>query len=210
MSTIHLHQLLLVFAAYVITVASPGPSNMAIMGVAMNHGRRSAVALALGVVTGSQCWALLAATGLSAVLATYAEALFVIRIAGGLYLLWLAFRAAKSAMAARPAAQSATASPTGLVRHYRRGLLMHLTNPKAVLGWIAIMSLGLRPDAPAFTLPAILAGCLLLGLLIFVGYAFVFSTRPMVRAYQRARRWIEGTLALVFGYAGLRLLMSRG
>ena len=71
------------------------------------------------------------------------------------------------------------------------------------------MSLGLRPDAPAYTLPAILAGCLLLGVLIFVGYALVFSTRPMVRAYQKARRWIEGALAMVFGYAGLRLLLSR-
>ncbi len=209
MSTIHLHQLMLVFAAYVITVASPGPSNMAIMGVAMNHGRRSAVALAFGVVTGSQCWALLAATGLSAVLVTYAEALFVIKIAGGLYLLWLACKAAKSAMTAQPSQAVATGPGSSLLRHYRRGLLMHLTNPKAVLGWIAIMSLGLRPDAPAYTLPAILAGCLLLGVLIFVGYALVFSTRPMVRAYQKARRWIEGALAMVFGYAGLRLLLSR-
>ncbi|PTW57528.1 threonine/homoserine/homoserine lactone efflux protein [Breoghania corrubedonensis] len=209
MSTEILHPLLLVYAAYVIAVASPGPSNMAIMGTAMNEGRGPAVALALGIVTGSQTWALLAATGLSAVLTTFAGALFVIKIAGGLYLIHLAWKSARAALSARPAEPMAPARQSSRARLYRRGLLLHLTNPKAVLGWIAIMSLGLRPGAPAYTLAAILAGCALLSVTIFVGYALVFSTKPMVTAYQRARRWIEGTLALVFGYAGIRLLASR-
>ncbi|EJM70079.1 hypothetical protein PMI30_00864 [Pseudomonas sp. GM50] len=43
----------------------------------------------------------------------------------------------------------------------------------------------------------------------FCSYAIVFSTAPMIRGYRRARRWIEGTLALVFGAAGLKLLFSR-
>ena len=209
----HLHQLLLVYVAYVIVVASPGPSNMAIMGVAMNEGRKPAVALALGVVTGSQTWAFLTATGLAAVLTTFAEALFVIKIAGGLYLIYLAWKSARSALSsgraqAAPMAAPMTA-PTNRSRHYRRGLLLHLTNPKAVLGWLAIMSLGLRPGAPAYTVWAILGGCAFLAVTIFVGYALIFSTAPMVRAYRRARRWIEGTLALVFGYAGFRLLAFR-
>ena len=46
----YLHHLLLVYAAYLVAVASPGPSTMSIMGVAMNHGRGPAVALAMGVV----------------------------------------------------------------------------------------------------------------------------------------------------------------
>jgi threonine/homoserine/homoserine lactone efflux protein len=56
---------------------------------------------------------------------------------------------------------------------------------------------------------AIVTGCALLGALIFGGYAVVFSSRQMVRLYQRTRRPIEAALALVFGYAGLRLLLSR-
>ena len=202
-------QLLLLYAAYFITIASPGPSNLAIMGTAMSQGRRPAVALALGILTGSQSWALLAAAGLSAVLTTYAEALFVIKITGGLYLLYLAFKSAKSALST-PAPETGPArAHANLARSYRRGLLLHLTNPKAVLGWMAIMSLGLGHNAPPYTLHAILGGCAVLGLIVFVGYALIFSTAPMVRAYQRARRWIEGTLALVFGYAGVRLLMAR-
>lgn len=204
----HVHHLMLVYAAYLIAVASPGPSNMAIMGVAMNQGRASAVALALGVMTGSLFWAVLAAAGISTILAEYADALFAIKIAGGLYLLYFAYKSARSALSSH-VQQVRTDTPTKRTRLYRRGVLLHLTNPKSILGWIAIMSLGLRPDAPSYTLQAIIAGCAILGVTVFVGYALMFSTAVMGRAYRKSRRWIEGTLAMFFGYAGIRLLLSK-
>ena len=86
---------------------------------------------------------------------------------------------------------------------------MHLGNPKSVLAWIALMTLGLGPDAPWYSVAVILGGCAVLSVAIFCGYAVVFSTAPMVRLYRRARRWIEGVLAVFFGFAGLRLLLSR-
>ncbi|MNR59128.1 hypothetical protein D3C85_1803170 [compost metagenome] len=49
----------------------------------------------------------------------------------------------------------------------------------------------------------------MLSITIFCGYAIVFSTAPMVRGYRKARRWIEGTLATVFGAAGFKLLLAR-
>ena len=55
------------------------------------------MALALGVATGSFTWALLTVFGLSAILATYASALLAIKIFGGLYLLWLAYKSLRSA-----------------------------------------------------------------------------------------------------------------
>lgn len=204
----HVHHLMLVYAAYLIAVASPGPSTMAIMGVAMNRGRTAAVALALGVMTGSMFWAVLAATGISTILTAYAEALFAIKIAGGLYLLYLAYKSARSAMSAR-APQVGADTRMKRTTLYRRGVLLHLSNPKSILGWIAILSLGVRPDAPSYTFQVIIAGCAILGLFVNVGYALIFSTPLMGRTYQKARRWIEGILAAIFGYAGIRLLLSR-
>lgn len=208
---IDFNQLLLVYVAYIIAVASPGPSNMTIMGIAMSQGRVPAIVLALGVMTGSLCWAAVAATGLSAVLATFANALFVIKIAGGLYLLYLAYKSAHSAFAKASPAQPGemATSKADYLKLYRRGLLLHLTNPKAVLGWLAIMSLGLKPGAGTATLAAIIGGCAMLGLTIFCGYALVFSTAPAIRIYQKSKRSIEATLALFFGFAGIKLLLSR-
>lgn len=202
-------ELLLVYVAYVIAAGSPGPSTMAIMNVAMAQGRRPALALAAGVITMSFCWGLIAATGLSALLARYAQALIILKIAGGLYLLWLAFKSARSALnsgaAAVPAARDRP-SPRAL---YRRGVLMHLGNPKSVLSWLAIMTLGVGPNASVGRVVAAFSGCVLLGVILFGGYALLFSTAPMVKGYARARRWIEGTLAVVFAGAGLKLLSAR-
>lgn len=206
-----LHHLLLVYTAYIVGAASPGPSNMRIMGVAMHRGRRPALMLAAGVISGSFFWGSMAATGVSAVLTQYAEALTLLKILGGAYLLFLAFKAARSALTSTEKVEREIADAPALSgwRLYQRGLLMHLTNPKALLGWVATMTLGLGAQATPQTVAVILAGCAVLSVTIFCGYAIVFSTAPMIRAYRRARRWIEGTLALVYATAGLKLLYSR-
>lgn len=205
-------QIALVYGTYLIATASPGPSNMAIMGTAMRDGRRPALALAAGVVTGSLFWAILAATGVSAVLTAYAQALVVLKIVGGLYLLYLAFRAGRSAMRPGTDAVKKNSAERGALRYrtlYRQGVLMHIGNPKAIMSWIAIISLGVRQDTPAGGLPAIVGGCVLLGIMVFGGYAIVFSTASMIALYARLRRWIEGVLSAVFAAAGLKLLASQ-
>lgn len=206
-----LHHLLLVFAVYIVGAASPGPSNMRIMGVAMHQGRRPALLLAAGVISGSFFWGSMAATGVSAILAQYAQVLVVLKVVGGLYLLFLAFKASRSALASDEQLEKVIAGAPKISGFslYQRGLLMHLTNPKALLGWMATMTLGLGPQATPTTVAIILAGCAMLSVTIFCGYAIVFSTEPMIRGYRRARRYIEGTLAVVFGAAGIKLLVSR-
>lgn len=201
--------LLLVYTAYAITAGSPGPSTMAIMGVAMQQGRRSAVALAAGVVSMSFTWGLIAATGLAALLTHYALALVMLKIAGGLYLLWLASKSIRAALRVEDSATGAPAPRASYGSLYRRGVLLHVGNPKAVLSWLALMTLGVGSGASAGHIAAAFGGCVLLGMLIFFGYALLFSTTPMVRGYARTRRWVEGTLGMVFAGAGLHLLLSR-
>ena len=84
-----------------------------------------------------------------------------------------------------------------------------MTNPKAALAWIAIMSLGLQADAPIWVGAVLVAGTGLLSIVIHSLYALAFSTRTMVRIYGRARRWIQGLLGAFFCFAGIRLLTSR-
>lgn len=204
-------QIALVYATYLVGAASPGPSNMAIMGTAMRDGRLPALALAAGVITGSLFWAILAATGLSAVLIAYAEALLVIKIVGGVYLLYLAFHTGRSAL--RPDSDAAIAEPQrprlGYRRLYRRGIVMHVANPKAILSWMAVMSLGLGQDASSGVLSAIIGGCAILGVIVFGGYAILFSTAPMIALYVRLRRGIEAAFSALFALAGFKLLASQ-
>ncbi len=86
---------------------------------------------------------------------------------------------------------------------------MHLTDPKVVLAWVSIVALALPTTPGVATALSIVMACTCLGLLVFGGYALAFSTPPAARIYRSSRRFLEGTLALVFGYAGLRLIASR-
>jgi threonine/homoserine/homoserine lactone efflux protein len=202
--------LLVVYTAYIFAAGSPGPSNMRIMGVAMEQGRKAGLAIAAGVLTGAIFWGFMAATGVSALLTRYAEVLNVLKMLGGIYLLYLAFNAGKAALTPDDkAGQQVSVVPTrSYWKLYRYGVLMHLTNPKAILAWVALMTLGLGPSASVRTIAAILIGCGLLGFLIFSTYAILFSTTYMVRAYRRARRIIESMLVACFALAGVRLLLS--
>ncbi|WP_368735939.1 LysE family translocator [Pseudomonas sp. 30_B] len=202
--------IVLAFGSYFLAAASPGPSNMAIMGTAMRDGRIPALILACGVMTGSLCWAVLAATGISTLLAAYAEALVLIKVLGGLYLLYLAMRAGTSALQPIPdfTGVGAARTPPRYLPLYRQGVLMHIGNPKAIMSWMSIMSLGLQADAPSGTLPAIIGGCAVLGVLIFGGYAVLFSTARMIAFYARLGRWLQGLFSALFAVAGMKLLLS--
>ncbi len=208
--SLYLPGILLAYAAFLLSILSPGPNILAIMGTSMSRGRSSGLALALGVSSGSVCWALLTAAGLSALLASYAFALTVIKIAGGLYLLWLAFKAFRSA-ASRQDIEAGSLGGTELSprAYFLRGLIIQMTNPKAALAWIAIISLGLQAGAPLWVAAVIVLGNSLFSVSIHCFYAVVFSTAPMLRIYGRARRWIQGLLGAFFTFAGLKLLASR-
>jgi threonine efflux protein len=200
---------LIAWTAYFVGTASPGPSNLAIMSIASTDGRKAAFSFAAGVVCGSCFWATLAALGLSAALLAFSGLMAGLKIFGGCYLLWLAFKSGRSAL--RPASsvtRSANANPS-LRQLYSRGLLMHLTNPKAILVWISVVALAAPANGGAPHMLTTVVGCLAIGMMVFGGYAALFSTPLARRVYTSMRRWLDGGLAVVFGFAGIKLLTSR-
>jgi len=84
-----------------------------------------------------------------------------------------------------------------------------MTNPKAALHWLAVVSIGLGPDAPFWLGIALVACATVLPVIGHLAYAVTFSTRPVVAFYQGARRWIDAALGLVFGAAACKLAAFR-
>lgn len=207
---LYLPGILLAYTAFLLAISSPGPNVLAIMGTSMSVGRSEGLALAMGVATGTLLWATLAVTGLTALLSQYAFALLAIKIFGGIYLLWLAYKAFKSASSDHDIeAKALEGGPRSRFQYARRGLIIQMTNPKAALAWVAIVSLGLKTGAPAWVGLAIVLGTFALSVITHALYALAFSTPPMVRIYAKARRIIQATLGLFFAFAGLKLLTSR-
>lgn len=195
--------------AYTVGVASPGPSNMAIMATAMSQGRRHALALAAGVVCGSLVWGFAAALGLSAIVRTVAWALVALKVMGGLYLLFLSARAGRAAMAAHAPELKARISGVSKCRAFATGLGMHLTNPKAIFVWLSIVALALPPGASRGHALGVVASCAGIGAAVFLGYALAFSTAVARAVYAKIHRLFNATLSAVYAFAGIRLLLSR-
>lgn len=195
-----------VLAAALLAQASPGPATLAISREAMLYGRKAGVALALGVTTGSWIWSAVAAGGMSAIILASEWAIIGLRFAAAAYLGWLAFKSAKAALR-RDAAGLAPSDPrTG--GSYLRGLLIHLTNPKAILFFGALYAFGLPVGASAGTVLLIAGAVAFQSIIVFVGLALLFSHRRIANGYWRFRRAFECFCSAVFGLAASSFLVS--
>jgi threonine efflux protein len=200
--------LALILLAALIATASPGPATLAIAGTSMASGRRHGLALAAGVMTGSLTWSIAAAAGLSAVMLANAWAFEAMRYAGAGYLLFLAFKSARSALTPSAPEMHQVVTPT-LKAAYRRGLILHLTNPKAILFFGALYSVGVPAGSSPATLAMVIAAVGLQSLVLFHGYALLFSSPPLTAGYARLRRWFEAVFAVAFAAAGLKILTAK-
>ena len=193
--------------AFFVAAASPGPATLAVSTTAMALGARAAVLMGIGLALGLAFWGLVAAAGLGAILVQSSVALTVLRWCGGAYLLWLAWQSARSAVIPEPEAVEVPTLADS--RILIRGLVLNLSNPKAVLAWISVLALGVRSFDDPSRLAITTALCAVLGLVIYLAYAVLFSQAPVRSGYRKARRGIDGLAAAFFGYSGLKLIFTR-
>lgn len=200
--------LVLLWVGWVVAGGSPGPATLALASTGMARGRRAALALAAGIVLASSAWGVLAAAGLGALMLSHAWIAEILRYAGAGYILWLAFKSLRSAMkpGAPEMAEAASALPR---RAFMHGVLLHATNPKAMLAWGAVFSVAVAPGASVAEMAAVWLFLLTGSVLVFFGYALLFSTAGMARRYANARRWFEAVFGLLFGGAAAAILTAR-
>ena len=202
------YEFALFYVGWIMAGGSPGPATLSIAGTSMEHGRRAGLIFALGILVGSASLGLAAAFGMSAVMLANAWAFELIRYGGAAYLMFLAYKSAKSAL--RPG----TAAPIGMQhksarRAFGKGLALHLTNPKAILFFGSLYAVGVPVGAPPSVLVTVIMAVGVQSAIIFHGYAILFSSAVMVRGYQKMRRGFDALLALGFGFAGFKILTAR-
>src|SRR5438876_9294446 len=118
-------------AAALLLIVTPGPDMTLFLGQTLRAGRARGFAAMLGASTGLTIHSLLAAFGLSALLAASSVAFTVVKIAGVLYLLWLAVGAIRHGSALTLPAQPG--EPQRLGRVFLMGVGVNLLNPKIVM-----------------------------------------------------------------------------
>ncbi|MEU8235483.1 LysE family translocator [Actinoplanes sp. NPDC048967] len=148
-----------------VLIMLPGPDQALMTRNALVGGRAGGVLTLVGGVLGVGVHAGAAALGLSALLLASATAFTVLKIAGAVYLLWLASQMLWSATRSprAPVTDQPDVVPVRRSAYLRQGFLSNALNPKVALFFVTFLPQfltvgGGSPRAEALLLSAIFAG----------------------------------------------------
>jgi threonine/homoserine/homoserine lactone efflux protein len=135
-------------AVAVVVVITPGADMALVTKNALLHGRRPALATAVGINLGILFWTAAAALGLAALIAASQTAFTAIKLAGAAYLIFLGLQALRASRADQRANLPASvgAPISGRVA-LRQGLVSNLLNPKIAIFFTSLLPQSLAPTA---------------------------------------------------------------
>lgn len=188
---------------------SPGPSFLVVAQNALSKSRAHGVATALGTGLGVSFFAVLASFGVTTLLETMPNAFFLFKLAGGAYLLFLAWKIWLGSSEKLAVLDVENDRADNLINSFLSGLLTQTSNPKTALVIAGIFAAFVPSSPPANTtlLVAIIAF-----IIDFCWYAIVavsLSANKSRQIYQRIKIGFDRTAAVFLGAVGLRLLFTR-
>jgi threonine/homoserine/homoserine lactone efflux protein len=184
----------------VLLILTPGPNQALLTGRVLSGGRRAGFAAVRGLAAGMAVHVAAATAGLSALLASSAQVFGVVKVLGGLYLLWLGIAAIRRARRPVEAQARRSGSP------FRDGLLSMTLNPKVGVYFVAVVPQFVAPGPGASLRVALLlvvygALCLVFWTAFVVG---LHHARELVRR-PRVRAWTERVTGVALIGLGARL-----
>jgi threonine/homoserine/homoserine lactone efflux protein len=129
--------LLMFTGAALLLAAMPGPGLFYVAGRTLASGRVDGLASCLGTAVGGLVHVMAGAAGVSALIMASASAFAVLKVAGGLYLLYLGIQTWRSANA--PVSEAVTSTRSDAWRALRQGMLVEATNPKTAAFFLALI-----------------------------------------------------------------------
>ena len=197
-------------AAAIILVITPGPDMTLFLGQTLTGGRARGIAAFLGASTGLVVHTMLAAFGLSALLAHSVTAFGVLKIAGCAYLLWLAFDALRRGSALTLAPGASAPRPLGQV--FLMGVGINLLNPKIIMFFLTFLPQFVSASDPHAGAKLMFLGLYFIGLGIPICVVLILAAERFTSAIRRSprvMRAIDYLFAGLMGAFAVRLLFAR-
>jgi threonine/homoserine/homoserine lactone efflux protein len=196
--------LLTILGALFLGAMSPGPSFVFVVRTSVAQSRRAGLASALGMGVGAFIFGALAVAGLRTVMEEGGWLLTGLKIAGGLYLVHLAWRIWRGA--AEPLEVRAGEAPAETGRAFWFGLGTQLSNPKIVAVFGAVFAALLPADPALWVMLALPPLIFLQETFWYAVVAYAFSSSRPRALYLAAKLWIDRSAAALIGLLGLRLV----
>ncbi|MBS0442622.1 MAG: LysE family translocator [Proteobacteria bacterium] len=204
------HDLALFVGAALLLNLTPGPDMLFVAGTGAARGRAAGLMAALGVGAGCLFHTLLAALGLSALLAASELAFNAVKWAGAAYLVWTGVQMLR----ARPAATAAEAPARRSGSPFWQGALTNALNPKVALFFLAFLPQFIDAGAPGQALALLMLGTFfniggtavnLVVALVASGAAAGLATRG---GGSRMGAWLQRAAGALFIGLGVKLALS--
>jgi len=187
-----------IFAVFSPALMLPGPDFVAVVRNTMAHGRQSGVLTALGISIGIVFYAGLSVAGLATLLNQLDWFADVIRIIGSMFLAYLGVNLLFTQRAPRPL-ESAASVPTSNARNpVFLGLLVNLTNPKAIVFFASIFSTAIRPSMSPLLLTGVVLAIGLCGFFWFSLISVATATTGFLVSLEDHQHWIERLAGVAF------------
>ena len=190
---------MLAFAvATFVLMITPGPDMALQMSRAINYGRAHGLAAMFGAMAGIMVHTTLVAFGISVLIIAAPPLFLALKIAGAIYLLWLAYQAIVHGGGLRIA--EAAKKPPTVWQCFATGLGINLINPKVVLFFVTFLPQFVDPQDPAVTAKLFFLGAEFILLSIPPAVLTVYFAKWLAQAFSRTN-WVEK--ALNWSFAGV-------
>jgi len=200
---------LLFLGAAAVLAAMPGPGLLFVAGRSIAGGRPEGYATAAGTGLGGLVHVAAGALGLSALMMASATAFGVLKLVGGLYLIWLAVQTWKSANEPVLGDDSESA---GLKRAFRQAAMVEATNPKTAAFFLALIPQFVDPARGSVGIQFMVLGTISVAMnttMAAIVATTVSSLRQSAMSRPKLIRRLRQGSAGLFAGLGLTLLFAR-
>ncbi|VXC98589.1 Threonine transporter [Pseudomonas sp. 8Z] len=195
--------------ALAIGAMSPGPSFLIVAQTSIAHGRRAGLNTALGMGIGATIFAIAALLGLSALFSAIPVLYIVLKILGGVYLIYLGFRIWQGATHSLP-----EKAPVDVAEKYHRhkyfglGFTTQVSNPKTAIVYASVFA-ALMPSAVSVQfMLAVLVCVFFIEAGWYVIVALTLSAKKWREGYLAYKKWVDRMAGTVMGVLGVKLASS--
>lgn len=196
-------------SAAVLLNLSPGPDMAFILGQTASNGRRGGFAAMFGIWSGAFIHVVMAAIGLSAVLATSALAFSLVKWIGAAYLIWLGLQALLSKDGSFLSDKNS--SEAKMLSIYRQGVLVASLNPKVAIFFLAFLPQFVVDGAGPAAAQLFLHGTLIIVIAALIEPLLVVAGARLIshlKGNSRIGSWLDKGLGALFITLGVRLAIS--
>lgn len=198
---------LLFAAAALLMAVTPGPNMVYLISRAICQGRTAAVMSWLGVALGFTVHMVCAAVGLTALFMAVPLAYEALKLAGALYLGWLAWQAVRPG--ARSPFEPQPLPVERLARLFAMGLLTSILNPKVALFYLSVLPQFVSAEGGSVLAQSLVLGSTQVVIGSSVNLLVALSAARVARWFARNRFWLAAqryVMGLVLGGLAVKLL----